>query len=53
MSLVQSMESVCSGYIQEPPRNQIPSLLGQNDLFEVLQVKLGLVDLIRNILPMQ
>ena len=46
------MGPVCSGYIPGPPRNQIPPLVGQNDLLEALQVKLGHVDLIRNILPM-
>ena len=53
MSLVQSMESACSGYISGPLQNQIPPLVGQNDLFEALQVKLDHFDLIRNILPMQ
>ena len=52
MSLVWPMGPVCSGYIPEPPRNQIPPLVGQNDLLEALQVKLGQGDLIRNILPM-
>ena len=33
--------------------NQIPPLVGQDDLFEVLQVELGHIGLIRNILPMQ
>ena len=47
------MEPVCGGYIPGSPRNQIPSLVGQNGLFEALQVKLDYVDLIRNILPMQ
>ena len=46
------MEPACGGYISGPPRNQIPPLVGQDDLFEVLQVELGHVDLIRNILPM-
>ena len=44
--------SMCGGYIPEPPRNQIPPLVGQNDLFEALQAKLGHIDLIRNISPM-
>ena len=53
MSLVQPMGPACSGYIPRPPWNQIPPLVGQDDLFEALQVKLGHVDLIRNISPMQ
>ena len=53
MSLVQPMGPVYGGYIPGPPRNQIPPLVGQNDLFEALQVKLGQVDLIKNISPMQ
>ena len=52
MSLVRPMGPVCGGYIPGPPRNQIPLLVGQNDLFEALQAKLGHIDLIRNILPM-
>ena len=52
MSLVRPMGPVCGGYIPGPPRNQIPPLVGQNDLFEALQAKLGHIDLIRNILPM-
>ena len=47
------MEPACGGYIPGPPRNQIPSLVGQNDLFKALQVKLGHIDLIRNISSMQ
>ena len=47
------MEPACGGYIPGPPRNQIPHLVGQDDLFEALQVELGHADLIRNILPMQ
>ena len=47
------MGPACGGYIPGPPRNQIPPLVGQNDLFKALQVKLGHLDLIRNILPMQ
>ena len=47
------MGPVCSGYISGPPRNQIPPLVGQNDLFKALQMKFGHLDLIRNILPMQ
>ena len=42
------MGPACSGYIPRPPRNQIPPLVGQDDLFEALHVKLGHVDLIRN-----
>ena len=53
MSLVQPMGPACGGYIPEPPRNQIPTLVGQNDLFEALKAKLGHVDLIKNISPMQ
>ena len=47
------MGPACGGYIPGPPRNQIPPLVGQNDLFKALQVKLGHLDLIRNISPMQ
>ena len=47
------MEPVCGGYISRSPRNQIPPLVGQNDLFEALQEKLSHLDLIRDILPMQ
>ena len=39
MSLVQPMGPVCGGYIPGPPRNHIPPLVGQNDLFEALQAK--------------
>ena len=46
------MGPACGGYIPGPPRNQIPPLVGQDDLFKVLQVELGYIDLIRNILPM-
>ena len=46
------MGPACGGYIRGPPGNQIPPLVGQDDLFEVLQAELGHVDLIRNILPM-
>ena len=53
MSLVQPMGPAYGGYIPGPPRNQIPPLVGQDDLFEVLQVELGHIDLIRNISPMQ
>ena len=53
MSLVRPMGPACSGYFPGPLRNQIPPLVGQNDLFEALQVELGHSDLIRNILPMQ
>ena len=53
MSLVQPMGPACGGYIPGPPRNQIPPLVGQDDLFEALQVELGHIDLIRNISPMQ
>ena len=53
MSLVPPMGPACSGYIPGPPRNQIPPLVGQDDLFETLQVELGHFDLIRNISPMQ
>ena len=52
MSLVQPMGSACGGYIPGPPRNQIPPLVGQDDIFGALQVELGPVDLIRNISPM-
>ena len=47
------MGPACGGYIPGPLRNQIPPLVGQNDLFKALQAKLGHLDLIRNILPMQ
>ena len=50
---MSTMGPACGGYIPEPTRNQILPLMGQNDLFETLQAKLGHVDLIRNILPMQ
>ena len=53
MSLVQPMELVCGEFISGPPTNQIPSLVGQNDLLEALQAKLDHTNLIRNILPMQ
>ena len=53
MSLVQPMGPACSGYIPWTPRNQIPPVVGQNDLFEALQARLYHIDLIRNILPMQ
>ena len=46
------MGPACGGYIPGPPRNQIPPLVGQDDLFQALHVELGHVDLIRNILPM-
>ena len=47
------MGPVCGDYFSGPPRNQIPPLMGQNNLFEALLAKLAYVDLIRNILPMQ
>ena len=47
------MESVYGGHISISARNQIPPLVGQNDLFEALQEKLSHLDLIRDILPMQ
>ena len=52
MSLVRPKGRACGGYIPGPPRNQLLPLVGQNDLFEALQVILGHIDLIRNILPM-
>ena len=36
MGLVQSIELVCGGYIPRPSRNQIPSLVGQDDLLKAL-----------------
>ena len=53
MSLVQPMEPVCNESISGLSGNQIPPLVGQDDLFEVLQVELGHINLIRNISPMQ
>ena len=53
MTLVRPMGPACGGYIPGPPRNQIPPLVGQKDIFKALQVKLGHLDLIRNISPMQ
>ena len=41
------------GYTPRPAENQILPKVGQDDLFEALEVKLGSIDLIRNILPMQ
>ena len=53
MSLNHPMGPACVGYTPGPPENQIPPYVGQDDLFGALEVKLGNVDLIRNILPMQ
>ena len=53
MSLVQPMGSAYGGYFPGPLKNQFPPLVGQNDLFEALQVKLDHINLIRNISPMQ
>ena len=53
MSLVQPMGPACGGYISGPPRNPIPPLVGQDDLFEALQAELGHINLIRNISPMR
>ena len=47
------MESVCVGYISEPPKNQMTSEVGQYDLFGALEAKLAYSNLIRNISPMQ
>ena len=47
------MGPACVGYIPGPPENQIPPYVGQDDLFGALEVKLGHIDLIRNIWPMQ
>ena len=47
------MGSVCVRYTPGPPENQIPPLVGQDDLFEALEAKLNYVNLIRNILPIQ
>ena len=52
ISLNHSMGPACVGYTSEPSENQIPSEVGQDDLFGALEAKLGHVDLIRNILPM-
>ena len=46
------MEPVYGGYIPGPPRNQMPPLVGQDDLFKALQAEIGHIDLIRNISPM-
>ena len=53
MSLVRPMGPVCGGYIPGPPRNQIPPLMGQDDLFKALLMEIGHIDLIRNISLMQ
>ena len=53
MSLNHPMGPACVGYTPGPPENQIPPKVGQDDLFGALEVKLGHVDLIRNISPMQ
>ena len=42
MSLVRPMGPVCGGYIPGPPRNQIPPLVGQNDLFESITGRIRL-----------
>ena len=47
------MEPACGGYISGPLINQIPHSVGLDDLFEVLQVELGHINLIRNISPIQ
>ena len=52
MSLVRPMGPACSGYIPWTPRNQIPPVVGQNDLIEALQAKLGHINLIRNIVQL-
>ena len=47
MSMVHPMRSACVEYICIPTENQMPPQFGQNDLFQVLEVKLGHTDLIR------
>ena len=47
------MGPACVGYTPGPPENQIPPYIGQDDLFGALEAKLGHIDLIRNISPMQ
>ena len=53
MSLNHPMGPACIGYTPGPPENQIPPEVGQDDLFGALEAKLGHIDLIRNISPMQ
>ena len=53
MSLNHPMGPAFVGYTPGPPENQIPPLVGQGDLFGALEVKLGHLDLIRNISPIQ
>ena len=53
MSIKHPMRPVGVGYTPGPPENQCRPEVGQDDLFEALEVKLGHIDLIRNILPMQ
>ena len=47
------MEPVCVGYFSRIPENQIPSLVGQDDLFRILEVEAGNTDLINNFSLMQ
>ena len=47
------MGPACVGYTPGPPENQIPPKVGQDNLFGALEVKLGHINLIRNILSMQ
>ena len=53
ISLNHPMESACVGYTHGPPENQNPPKVGQDDLFEALDAKLGHINLIRNISPKQ
>ena len=47
------MGPVDVGCTPKPPENQIPPYVGQDDLIGALEVKLGHIDLIRNISHMQ
>ena len=53
VSTIWPMEPACVGYTPGPPENWMLPQVGQDDLFEALEVKLGHSDLFKNISPMQ